>query len=344
MPTPAQLGYRLPAEWEPHTATWLTWPWPGGCSFPENQEEIHRVYAQLIRALVPHEAVRINVWDAEMESWVREILSGYGVPLDRVEFHHHPAREPWCRDHGPIFLTRPDGAKAILNWGYNAWGGKYPPWDEDDAVPARIAAELGLPCFEPGMILEGGSIDTDGQGTLLTTESCLLNPNRNPQLDRAAIEQRLRDFLGVQRILWLGDGIAGDDTDGHIDDLARFVSPEAIVTIVADDPQDEDYPVLQENRRRLADMKTAKGHPYRIIELPTPTPRYWGAQRLPASYANFYLANGIVIMPAFDDPNDERARAILQAAFPDRSVIALDSTELILGQGSFHCITQQQPA
>ena len=198
--------------------------------------------------------------------------------------------------------------------------------------------------FEPPMILEGGSIETDGRGTLLTTESCLLNPNRNPELNREQIERHLRENLGVSRILWLGDGIAGDDTDGHVDDLARFVSETVIATIVADDPWDMDYPVLQQNLERLSSMKTASGLPYEIIQLPTPTPRFWGDLRLPASYANFYIANNIVIMPTFDDPNDEAARSILQTAFPNRKVIGLDSTELIIGQGSFHCITQQEPA
>lgn len=344
MPSPAQSGYRFPAEWEAHTATWLTWPWPDGCSFPENLTEVEEVYARLIQTLTPHETVRLNVWDGEMESRVREFLSGFGTSLENVEFHRHPAREPWCRDHGPVFLTAKGQRKAVVNWGYNAWGEKYPSWDEDNGVPGLVAAAQDLTLFEPEMILEGGSIETDGKGTLLTTESCLLNGNRNPTLNREAIELRLREFLGVNRILWLGDGIAGDDTDGHIDDLARFTAPDTIVTAVEDDPADVNHAQLQDNLKRLRSMKDAAGQPYRIVTLPMPLPRYYGELRLPASYANFYIANQIVIVPTFDDPSDARAIEILQSEFPDRRVIGLDSTELIIGQGSYHCITQQEPA
>lgn len=297
----------------------------------------------LIRALVPHETVKINVWDADMESWVVELLTGNGVPLDNVEFHHNPAYEPWCRDHGPVFVTDlANASRSIINWGYNAWGEKYPPWDHDNAVPKRIAEKLQLPLIEPDMILEGGSIDTNGCGTLLTTESCLLNPNRNPTLSRDEIETRLRKHLGAENILWLGDGIVGDDTDGHIDDLARFVDPTTIVTIMESDPQDENHDALQDNRLRLRSMRDRQGDPFRIVELPMPTPIYWKDMRMPASYANFYIANGVVIFPTFNDSNDEPAQAILQSLFEDREVIGIDSTELIVGQGSFHCITQQE--
>lgn len=344
MATPAELGFRFPAEWSRHDATWLTWPWPGGCSFPDVYEEVQRVYADLIQTLTSHETVRVNVWDAEMEAAVRDVLTAQGTALDAVEFYHHPSREPWCRDHGPIFVTNPARERAVINWGYNAWGGKYPPWDEDDAVPARVAQARQLPVFDAGMILEGGSIDTNGDGVLLTTESCLLNPNRNPQLTKEQIEQRLRDFLGVELILWLGDGIVGDDTDGHIDDLARFVSRDTIVTIVESDPADENFAALQDNLLRLRSLRNQAGDPFRIVELPMPAARHWGDLRLPASYANFYIANNIVIVPTFDDPNDSRAIEVLQAEFRDRRVIGLDSTHLIVGQGSFHCITQQEPA
>lgn len=341
--TPASLGFRFPAEWERHVATWLTWPRPEGCSFPDNYDEVQRVYANLIRTLVPHEEVRVNVWDAEMEAWVREVLGGYGVPRDNMSFHHNPAYEPWCRDHGPLFLLNDAGNKSLVDWGYNAWGEKYPPWDKDDEVPGRIAEAQGVLRFDPGMILEGGSVDTNGNGELLTTESCLLNSNRNPDLTRKEIEQRLREFLGVHTIHWLGDGIVGDDTDGHIDDLSRFVSENVIATIVEEDPADENYAALQDNLRRLRALRNRNGEPFRIVKLPMPTARYWGELRLPASYANFYIANEIVIVPTFDDPNDARAIELLQTEFPARKVIGLDSTELIVGQGSFHCITQQEP-
>ena len=344
MRTPAELGYKFPAEWTRHAATWLTWPWTGGCSFPDNYEEIQRTYAALVGTLAPHETVRVNVWNADEEDRVRKVLTSHGTQLANVEFYHHPSREPWCRDHGPIYVVNDAGDRAIINWGYNAWGGKYPPWDEDNAVPASIAAHQELPCFAGGMILEGGSIDTNGDGVLMTTESCLLNPNRNPHLDRAQIEQRLKDNLGVNHILWLGDGIVGDDTDGHIDDLARFVNRDAIVTIVESDPADENYAPLQDNLRRLRALKNQAGESFRIVELPMPAARHWGDLRLPASYANFYIANDIVIVPTFDDPQDAAALEILQSHFPNHRVTGLDSRDLIIGQGSFHCITQQEPA
>jgi agmatine deiminase len=360
-PTPASLGYRMPAEWEPHAGTWFTWPRPEGISFPDKYDTVPPVYSALIRELVEVEDVNINVWNDDMEAWVRTLLIELGTPLARVHFHHFPAYEPWCRDHGPIFLVRDSGAadlpagtepgtgwpvrqRAIVDWGYNAWGNKYPPFDLDDAVPQHVSRLRGLPLFSPGIVMEGGSIDVNGKGTLLTTESCLLNPNRNPGLTKEQIEQHLRDHLGVTKILWLGDGIVGDDTDGHIDDLTRFVDPQTVVTVVEPDPTDENHPPLQENLERLRTMTDQDGETLRIVELPMPGRVEYGGQRLPASYANFYIANGKVLVPTYRDPNDPRALEILQAAFPDRKVIGIDSTELIWGLGSFHCISQQEPA
>jgi agmatine deiminase len=337
----------MPAEWEPHAATWLTWPRPEGISFPDKYDTVPAVYGEFIRCLVPHEEVHINVWNADKESWVRGLLTDLQVPLDKVFFHHFPAYEPWCRDHGPIFLVNDnasDRQRAVVDWDYNAWGGKYPPFDLDDAVPQHVAVYRKLPLFSPRMILEGGSIDVNGCGCLLTTESCLLNPNRNPRLTKPQIEKTLCDFLGVTRILWLGDGIAGDDTDGHIDDLARFVSPNTIATIVEEDPQDANYSVLQENLKRLRTLKDPNGKPFRIVPLPTPGIVEYQGQRLPASYANFYIANQVVVVPTFRHPNDTVAIRILQTEFPNRKVVGIDSTELIWGLGSFHCISQQEPA
>jgi len=337
----------MPAEWEPHAATWFTWPRPEGISFPGKYETVPPVYAELIKHLVVHEEVHINVWDAEMEAWVRELLRKQHTQLGRVFFHHFPAYEPWCRDHGPIFLVRENGGRrerAIVDWGYNAWGGKYPPFDLDDAVPQHVAKLRGLPLFSPGIVMEGGSIEVNGCGTLLTTEACLLNPNRNPHLSKAQIEQHLRDYLGVSNILWLGDGIAGDDTDGHIDDLTRFISPTTVVTVVEHDPADENFHVLQENLRRLRTLRDQDGQPLRVVELPMPRRIEHEGQRLPASYANFYIANGIVLVPTYRDFNDSLALKILQKEFPDRRVVVVDSTELIWGLGSFHCISQQEPA
>lgn len=337
----------MPAEWAPHAGTWFTWPRPEGISFPGRYETVPPVYAALIRHLVAVEDVHINVWHAEMEQWVRGLLRENKTPLERVHFHHFPAYEPWCRDHGPIFLIRDRNGKrerAVVDWGYNAWGGKYPPFDLDDAVPQHVARLRGLPLFSPGIVMEGGSIEVNGRGTLLTTEACLLNPNRNPHLSKAQIEQHLRDFLGVTHILWLGDGIVGDDTDGHIDDLTRFVNPTTVVTVVEQDRQDVNFEILQDNLRRLRGLKDQDGRPLRIVELPMPGVIEHDGQRLPASYANFYIANQIVLVPTYRSANDAAALAILQREFPDRRVIGVDSSELIWGLGSFHCISQQEPA
>jgi agmatine deiminase len=346
-PTPAQLGFRLPAEWEPHRGTWLTWPRPDGISFPDRYFAVPPVYAKFIRQLVQTEEVNICVWDADTEVWVRELLMENNTPLERVLFHHFPAYEPWCRDHGPMFLVRENNGvreRGIVDWAYNAWGGKYPPFDLDDAIPQHIAFLRQLPMFSPGIVMEGGSIDVNGRGTLLTTESCLLNPNRNPHLSREQIEQYLREYLGVTNILWLGEGIVGDDTDGHVDDLARFVDRSTVVTVVEEDPADPNYQILQDNLRRLLGMRDEEGNILRIVQLPMPGTVECQGQRLPASYANFYLANGIVIVPTYRDPNDSEALAVLRRVLPDRRVIGIDSTDLIWGLGSFHCISQQEPA
>jgi len=345
--TPASLGYRMPAEWEPHAGTWFSWPRPEGISFPGKYETVPPVYAELIKHLVAVEEVHINVWHAEMEQWVRKLLRKEGTPLERVSFHHFQAYEPWCRDHGPIFLVRESEGRherAIVDWGYNAWGGKYPPFDLDDAVPQHVAKLRGLPLFSPGIVMEGGSIDVNGRGTLLTTEACLLNPNRNPRLNKKQIEEYLRAYLGVTSILWLGDGIVGDDTDGHIDDLTRFVNASTVVTVVERDPSDENFVPLQENLKRLHTLRDQDGRPLRVVELPMPRRLEHEGQRLPASYANFYIANGLVLLPTYRDPHDKFALEILQREFPDHRVIGVDSMELIWGLGSFHCISQQEPA
>jgi agmatine deiminase len=318
--TPAVLGYRMPAEWEPHTATWLSWPRREGISFPDSFDRVLPALRAMVEALIESEQVCINVSNGAREAEARSVLSG--LPMERITFYHVPTNEPWCRDHGPIFLTRDrDPRLAVVDWDYNAWGNKYPPFDLDEIVPTRLAEILKLPVFYPHMILEGGSIDVNGSGALLTSESCLLNKNRNPNLSRDEIEQRLRDYLGVSDILWLGDGIAGDDTDGHIDDLTRFVSERAVVTVVEENRADENYEPL-----------------------PMPTKIVREGLRLPASYANFYIANTCVLVPTFTDPNDEAALSVLRQCFPDRRVIGIDCCELIWGLGTFHCLTQQQPA
>jgi agmatine deiminase len=345
-PTPRERGYRMPAEWHPHQATWLSWPhnvetWPG------KLELILPVYAQMVAVLARSETVHINVNDAAMEATTRTWLQQAGAQGD-IRFHHFPTNDAWCRDHGAIFVRQTVDAAhprlAATDWGYNAWGDKYPPYDQDNQIPARMAEYLHVPRFAGGMILEGGSIDVNGAGLLLTTEACLLNPNRNPTLNRAQIEQRLRDMLGVEQILWLGDGIVGDDTDGHVDDLARFVAHDTIVTIVEDDPADANYAVLQENLARLRAMRDLNDQPLRIITLPLPPAVICEGQRLPASYANFYIANRVVLLPGFNAPTDAQARQIMQDLFPTREVICIDCTDLVWGLGAFHCLTQQVPS
>jgi len=337
----------MPAEWEPHAATWFTWPRPEGISFPGRYETVPPVYAELIRHLVQAEEVHINVWDEEKEQVARRTLESLGTPLDRVHFHHFPAFEPWCRDHGPIFIVRGEGERrerAVVDWRYNAWGGKYPPYDLDDAIPQHVARCRNLPLFSADIVMEGGAIDVNGRGTLLTTSACLLNPNRNPALSQEQIEGYLRNYLGVRQILWLGEGIMGDDTDGHVDDLARFIDPQTIVTVVEDDPSDDNYAVLQDNLARLRAFRDLGGEPFRIVTIPMPGVIEFEGQRLPASYANFYIANGLVLVPTYRSASDQRALEALQSLFPKRRVIGIDSTELIWGLGSFHCISQQEPA
>jgi len=295
----------------------------------------------MVEALIESEQVCINICNGAHEAEARAVLDG--LSMERVTFYRIPTNEPWCRDHGPIFLTRnTDPRLAIVDWDYNAWGGKYPPCDLDEVVPTRAAQFLDVPVFYPRMILEGGSIDVNGAGVLLTTESCLLNPNRNPSLGRAEIEQRLRDYFGIREILWLAEGIEGDDTDGHIDDLARFVSEHTVVTVVEKNREDENYRQLQENLARLSEMKIDERQ-IEIITLPMPKKIMREGQRLPASYANFYIANTCVLVPTFADSADETALSILQRLFPVRRVIGIDCRELIWGLGTFHCLTQQQP-
>ncbi len=344
--TPATLGYRMPAEWEPHESTWLAWPhnlntWPGKFDL------VPAIYIEIARALHIHEPVYIYVEDTEMVTETRKLLKREGLNLSAVKFYEIPTDDTWARDHGPIFVSRLHENKpelAVTDWIFNSWGEKYGPWNLDDSVPQKIAELLRLPLFEPGIVLEGGSIDVNGQGTLLTTEACLLNPNRNPTLTREDIETYLRAYLGVTNILWLGEGIVGDDTDGHVDDLARFVNPTTVVCALEDDPVDANYALLRDNFDRLQKMTDQDGNPLRVVPLCMPSPVVYDGTRLPASYANFYIANGVVLMPTYDCPNDKRAMATLQELFPTRQVVGIHCTDLVWGLGAIHCITQQQPA
>lgn len=342
--TPHQLGYYFPAEFAPHEATWLSWPHKEA-SWPGKIQTIYPIYAEFIQRVAEGELVRINVRDAAMQQQAMEYLQQAGASLSRIEFFFHPTNDAWCRDHGPAFLLhQTEKKKTIVDWGYNAWGGKYPPHDLDDVIPTRIAEHFKLPVFYPGIVMEGGSVEFNGKGTVLTTTSCLLNPNRNPHLNQQQIEEYLYNFYGVQQVLWLGDGIVGDDTDGHIDDLTRFVNENTIVTVVEHDSSDENYAPLQENLKTLQTLRLINGEPLNIVELPMPGAVVYEGVRLPASYANFYIANKYVVVPTFRDKHDDHALQILQSCFPNRTVIGLDSWDIIWGLGSFHCLSQQEPA
>lgn len=344
--TPKQGGFYFPPEWAPHRSTWLSWihkeaSWPG------KLEQAFPAYLEFISKLSRHEKVNINVAGAEMEADARNRLKDWNPIWQQIEFHYFETNDAWCRDHGPAFLlhqSEPD-KKAIVDWDYNAWGNKYPPFDLDDIIPTKVAGKLGLPVYYPGIIMEGGSVEFNGAGTVLTTRACLLNPNRNPQLSENEVEWFLKEYYGMDQVLWLEDGIVGDDTDGHIDDLVRFVNGDTVLTVVEADPDDENYHILQENLKILQSMKLENGKPLNIIQLPMPSPVIWEEQRLPASYANFYIGNGAVYVPTFRDKiNDPIALEIIKSCFPDRLVYGIDSTDLIWGLGSFHCLSQQEPA
>ena len=346
-PTPADLGYTFPAEWAPHAATWISWPRPEGISFPGFYHRSIRDVARVVDAISTFEPVCINVPNANYERIVRQQLRAAGTRLSKVTFHHIPTNECWTRDHGPAFVQRTRRGRvetAIVDWGFNAWGGKYPPWDADDAVPTRVAAAIGLPVFHADIVMEGGAVDVNGEGTLLTTTSCLLHKNRNPKKTRAEIEQYLKAYYGQRHVVWLGEGIAGDDTDGHVDDLARFIDPRTIVTAVETDPADDNFHVLADNRRRLDKARDADGRPFTVVELPMPRPVVFEGQRLPATYVNFLFVNGGLLVPTFGDRvRDRDALARLQALLPRRRVVGVDCRALIWGLGAIHCLTQQQP-
>lgn len=342
--SPKQLNYRFPAEWEKHRATWLSWPhkeesWPGKI------DSIYPIYVQFIKALTEGERVCINVNNEKMKTQAIQHLNKENVDQNKINFYIHPTNDAWCRDHGPSFLVNPnaENKKIIIDWNYNAWGNKYPPYELDDVIPTLIGKEFNIPVYNPGIVMEGGSVEFNGKGTLLTTTACLLNKNRNPHLDQTQIEKYLTDYYCVDNILWLNDGIVGDDTDGHIDDITRFVNHDTVVTVVEDKKSDENFHLLKENVELLEKMKLESGKPLNIIELPMPSPVIYDGQRLPASYANFYIGNAAVVVPTFRDKNDDKALDILQNCFPDRKVIGLDSTDIIWGLGSFHCLSQQEP-
>jgi agmatine deiminase len=346
---PAQLGFHMPAEWGPHRATWLAWPhqrddWPGKFA------PIPWVYGEIVRHLHRSEEVRILVNDTDGQRQAESVLDNLDLQRNRITFWHIPTDRAWTRDYGPLFLTGGNQASAMVNFAFNGWA-KYDNWQRDEAVARQINDKLRQTMWQPEVngrrvVLEGGSIEVNGAGLLLTTEECLLSDvqQRNPGLTRADYERLFADYLGVRKVLWLGRGIAGDDTHGHIDDLARFVGPRSVVTVVEEDRGDVNFEPLQENLYRLRSMTDMDGRPLEIHTLPMPAPLYFAGQRLPASYANFYIANTCVLVPTFNDPNDRRALTILAALFPERTVVGIHAVDLVLGLGTLHCLTLQEPA
>lgn len=341
--TPAADGYHMPAEWERHDAIWLSWP-HDPVSFPY-RDEAEAVYANFIAAIHATELVHLHIPTAESQEHIEELLKDRQVDLTRVEFRVANYADIWIRDYGPNFVVnRATQQLAMSKFTFNAWGNKYQILLKDNDIPYAMNIDLKLPIYEPGMVLEGGSIDLNGAGTLMTTKQCLLNKNRNPELSQSQIEQTLKDNLGVQHFIWLNEGIEGDDTDGHIDDIARFVNPTTVVCAYTEDATDTDYAPLKENYEILLQSKDQSGNPINVVKLPTPGKVMGDEGRLPASYANFYIGNDVVIAPIFGQPNDEAALEVLRGVFPDRKVIGINAYYLVYGFGTFHCSSQQQPA
>lgn len=352
-PSPAALGYAMPAEWDPHAATWLVWP-HNASDWPGKLDAVRWVYAEIVRKLTPGERVRLLVQNSGTAERARSYLARAGVDLRRVEFILQPTDRGWTRDSGPLFVCRRRGRRrerAIVHFHFNGWA-KYPNWCRDHRVPERAARHLRLPLFEARaagrpFVLEGGGIEVNGRGTLLTTEECYLDACvqvRNPGLDRAGYEAAFRDYLGVRHVLWLPRGLAGDDTHGHIDDLARFVNPRTLVMVRETHRRDANYRPLAENWERVPDLRLEDGSKPEVVPLPMPAPLFFDGQRLPASYANFYLANAAVLVPTFNDPNDRVALGILAELIRDRPVVGIHAVDLVWGFGALHCLTQQEPA
>ncbi len=347
--TPRELGFRMPAEWAPHEATWIAWPhnpedWPG------RFQPIPWVYAEIVRALAAVERVEILVENEPAERKARTMLRRSGAHLENVSFHHWPTNRVWTRDSGPIFIQNDTLETAVTDWRFNAWA-KYPDWQHDDALPDRVSTLLKLEDWQPEwngrrIVLEGGSIDTNGAGVLLTTEECLLSDvqARNPGLTREQLEQVFRDYLGIDQVLWLNRGIAGDDTHGHVDDITRFTAENSIVTVIEPNAEDENHLPLAENLDRLRSARNLHGKPFAVHTLPCPAPVVFDGQRLPASYANFYIANGRVLVPTFNDPSDRIALTTIAELFPTHTVQGIHCGDFIWGLGALHCMTQQQPA
>ena len=339
--TPSSLGYRMPAEWETHSGTWLTWPhnpetWP-----EQDMQQVETEFMGIIRPLAKNESVHILVNDEDMGNAVESTLNVNNVEMKNIFLHDIPTNDSWIRDYGPNFIIQSDGKVAANDWDFDSWGRKY-KWELDDLAGTVIAEESGLHHFKPEIVLEGGAIEVNGAGTCVTTESCILNPNRNNGISRDAMETVLKDYLGISKVIWLHGEMEGDDTDGHIDNFARFVNPTTMVCAIEEDDEDPNYRCLKNNFDHLRSATDQDDNLFEIVALPMPG--YIGSPRLPASYANFYIANKSVLVPVYGHPNDKRALSILEPLFPKREIIPIPSTTLILGLGGVHCLTQQQPA
>ncbi|MDR1846982.1 MAG: agmatine deiminase family protein [Bacteroidales bacterium] len=342
MQTPKERGFFFPAEWHKHDSTWLSYP-HNEASFPDKIHTIFPSYNLFIHELAKGERVNINVPNEKMKLRVENELAKLNTNMSNICFHFFETNDAWCRDHGPAFLINGKGERIVVDWEYNAWGGKYPA-DKDNLIPEKIASYLDLELVKAGIVMEGGSVDFNGKGSLITTTSCLLNKNRNPHLNQQQIETKLCDYYGVENIIWLEAGIDGDDTDGHIDDMVRFVREDSIIAAVESNRRDANYEPLQRNLKLLKQCRLQDGKQPTIIELPMPSAVVWQDQRLPASYANFYISNNAVIVPTYRCSPDNKAVYILEECFKDRQVLGIDSTEIIWGLGSFHCLSQQEPS
>jgi agmatine deiminase len=341
--TPRELGYRMPAEWEKHDAIWLSWPYDP-TTFPSRVDKAEEIYVQIVKQIHQSEHVNLLVKDKNMKQKATHMFRKEDIDLNKVCFFQFDYADVWFRDYGPTFVVNAKRELAMVHWIFNSWGEKYDELLKDNQIAPCINQKIRLRCFEPGIVLEGGSIDVNGQGTVLTTEQCLLNKNRNPNLRREEIEAYLKNYLGVSHIVWLKKGIVGDDTDGHVDDLARFVNPSTVVCAYEEDKDDENYAVLKENYEFLLKSVDQEGKKLNIVKLPMPGIVGNAEKRLPASYANFYIGNEVVLVPIFEHDNDKSALSIIQEQFPDRRAVGVNCVNLVYGLGSIHCITQQQPS
>jgi agmatine deiminase len=338
---PIDRDFYFPAEWQPHESTWLSWPvntdtWDA--KFPA----IYPSYISFIKEIAKGEIV--NILCGTQKEVVRNLLKEYDCENENIRLHSKKTNDSWCRDHGPGFLINKNSKeRLIVNWEYNAWGGKYPPFDEDNSVPIYIAEHLGLKYISPGIVMEGGSVEFNGSGTVMSSQACLLNKNRNSHLSKKEIEKYLCDFYGQEQVLWVNDGIVGDDTDGHIDDTIRFVNEDTVLAMVEPNRLDPNHELLQENLELLKKMRLKNGNSLNIVTAEMPDPVYERGERLPASYANFYISNAAVIVPTYRCKKDDKALEIISGLFKNRPVVGIDSTEIIWGLGSFHCLSQQEP-